>query len=43
MPLDDFLDLEELGIVARDRKAAWDLWLSRNPDVFRGQVPHTDS
>lgn len=34
VPLRDFLDLEEMSMVASDRKFAWDVFLQRHPEYL---------
>ena len=36
VPLRAFLDLEELMVVERDRKLAWELYISAHPEVVKG-------
>lgn len=35
VPLPDFMDLEELAIVAADRKFAWDVFLANKPEYLQ--------
>lgn len=35
MPLTEFLDLEELALVQRDRNFAWDVFMANNPKLLR--------
>lgn len=41
VPLDDFADLEELALVAGDRKFAWDILLTKNPGFLQGLSART--
>lgn len=41
VPLRDFLDLEELALVAGDRKFAWDVLLTKNPGYMQGLTTRT--
>jgi hypothetical protein len=38
VPLQDFLDLEELSIVARDRASAWESFRKHHPELYDGVI-----